>query len=188
MEDLALHILDLIQNSIRAQAERVDLTIEEDEKKDRIVIEIWDDGQGMSEDFCKKVLDPFTTSRKTRRVGLGLPLFSMTANQCEGDLEIDSVPGEYTKVLAYMRLSHWDRPPLGDMPGTIVALLVGNPDLDFKYQHRVNGEEFTLDTTEIREAMGPGYSISDMEILEWIREYMKEGLAEIYGGEDDAQS
>lgn len=186
MEELALHILDLIQNSIRAMASRVELTIEEDTKRDRMEIEIMDNGQGMSKDFCQKALDPFTTSRNTRRVGLGLPLFSMTAKQCEGDLEITSVLGESTRVLVYMKRSHWDRPPLGDMPGTMVALLVGNPDLDLIYRHVFNGEEFTLDTSDIREAIGPNLRLNDMEILEWIRDYLSEGLAEIYGGEEDA--
>lgn len=183
MEELALHILDLIQNSIRAKASRVELTIEEDTNIDRLVIEISDNGHGMSSDFCERVLDPFTTSRDTRRVGLGLPLFSMTARQCEGDLEISSVLGQYTRVTVYMKHSHWDRPPLGDMPGTMVALLVGNPDLELIYCHRFNGEEFTLETQEIKEAIGPDLRINDMEILDWIRDYLREGLAEIYGGE-----
>lgn len=188
MEDLALHILDLIQNSVRAKATRVDLTIEEKLTEDLMRISIWDNGQGMSRDFCQKALDPFTTSRTTRRVGLGLPLFSMTARQCEGDLKLTSLPGEYTHVEVFMKYSHWDRPPLGDMAGTIVALLVGNPQLDFLYQHSFNGATFTLDTREIREAVGPDLQISALEVLDWIREYIQEGLAEIYGGEEDAES
>lgn len=187
MEELALHILDLIQNSIRAQATKVRLTIFEDEVKDKIRITIWDNGEGMSREFCQKALDPFTTSRTTRRVGLGLPLFAMTAKQCEGDLLLTSLPGEYTEVQVFMRRSHWDRPPLGDMAGTLVSLLVGNPDLDFCYQHIYNGEKFTFDTREIQEAVGPDLSINHLEVLEWIRGFIEEGLAEIYGGEEDAE-
>ncbi len=185
MEELALHILDLIQNSLRAEATGVELTIEEDYNADLIRVTINDNGKGMNEEYCSRVLDPFTTTRKTRRVGLGLPLVAMTARQCNGDLKIDSIPEEGTAVSFTMQHSHWDRPPLGDMPQTITALLVGNPQLDLRYRHRVEEEEFVFDTREIRETLGSELEINNLEVLEWIKGYLEENLESLYDGGED---
>ncbi len=119
-----MHVLDAMQNAVEAGATRVHLSIVEDVEKDWMVIELMDNGRGMEQDFANKVLDPFVTSRTTRHVGLGLPLFAAAARRCEGDLHIESAPGKGTRLQASFRLSHWDRAPLGDMPAALLSVLL----------------------------------------------------------------
>ncbi|WP_027338955.1 ATP-binding protein [Halonatronum saccharophilum] len=180
MRELSLHILDIIQNSIAAQASLIKLSIDEEIEEDILGIKISDDGCGMSEEMKEKVLDPFVTSRKTRKVGLGLSLFKAIAEACEGDLELDSKLDQGTEVVAQFKYSHIDRPPLGDMVGTIITLLALNPNLDLIYIHSVDGQEFSFNTRLIRDELG-GLAINNQEILSWIDNYLTEGLKELRG-------
>ena len=156
MEDLSLHILDIVENSIKAKASRVEIKVVEDMAKDLLTIEIKDDGQGIDEETIKKVLDPFFTTRTTRKVGLGLPLLSQAARESGGNVEIASKVGRGTKVKATFGYSHIDRKPLGNMEMTLTTLIAGNPEVDFIYEHKKDELEYRLDTKEIRTRIKSG--------------------------------
>ena len=173
MKELSLNILDLVQNSITAGAGRVTVTVTESEADDRLSVGIENDGCGMEEDFLRRVTDPFTTTRTTRRVGMGIPLFKMEAEMAGGSFEITSRPGEGTRLSASFQLSHLDTPPLGDMAGTVAAIVQSTPDMELYYEHRTDTGEFLFSTAEIREALG-GVSLSEPAVVEWIGEYVRE--------------
>jgi anti-sigma regulatory factor (Ser/Thr protein kinase) len=174
MEELALHILDIAQNSIRAGARNVIVTVEEDAEADTITIVIIDDGSGMDEETVRKLADPFFTTRDTRDVGLGIPLFAQTAEMCGGNVEIDSEPGRGTTVTARFRLNHIDRPPLGDMAATVWALITLNPKVEFEYSHARDGAEFVVDTAEIKEFLGVR-KLSSPRMAKYLKEYLAAG-------------
>ncbi|HIS03898.1 MAG TPA: ATP-binding protein [Candidatus Pullichristensenella avicola] len=179
MPELALHILDLVQNSVSAGATRVTVTIVYNTQQDTLTIAIEDDGKGMTPELLERVESPFTTTRTTRKVGLGIPLFKQLAQMCEGSLTIDSAVGKGTKTQACFRASHMDLPPLGDVRGTIETLVIANPERpDFCFIYRVDGEEFVFDTAVVREALG-GLPLNEPEIVEWIGQYVAEGIGEV---------
>ncbi|MHC4520617.1 MAG: ATP-binding protein [Planctomycetota bacterium] len=149
MEDLSLHILDIAENSIAAEAKRIEVRIEEDQVKDLLTIEIKDDGRGMDEETLRRVLDPFFTTRTTRRVGLGLPLLAQASRESDGTIEIDSNPGQGTAVKATFRYRHLDRKPLGNIHETIQTLVAGHPEIDFLFEHTRDGSRYSFDTREI---------------------------------------
>lgn len=140
MEDLSLHVLDVVENSVAAAAKEIAILIREESASDRLSLEIRDDGRGMDAETCEKALDPFFTTRTTRRIGLGLPLLAQAARESGGDLEVESQPGGGTVVRAVFRLSHPDRKPLGDIGATLGAILAGRPELDLRFEHEVDGE------------------------------------------------
>ncbi|MFH1012083.1 MAG: ATP-binding protein [bacterium] len=146
MEDLSLHILDIVENSIDAGARRIQIEICEDSKQDLLSIEIADDGKGMDEGTLKKALDPFFTTKTIRKVGLGLSLFQEAARQANGDLLIQSKVGQGTTLRATFQHSHVDRKPLGDMGKTLMTLLIGHPTIGLRYLHRRDGRDYELDT------------------------------------------
>ena len=181
MLELALHILDIAENSVRAGARTVSISIEENRSKDRLAIVIGDDGMGMDETTLKRALDPFYTTKKVRRVGLGLPMLSEAAAAAGGKFEIASRVGEGTCVTAEFQLRHIDRQPLGDVSGVIVTLIAGNPCIDFVYRHQCEDRIFTMDTREIKRNIG-NVPINHREVLKFIRQYIKEGLHDIQSG------
>jgi len=148
MEDLSLHILDIAENSISASAKRIEIRINEDQAQDLLTIEIKDNGKGMDEQALQKVLDPFFTTRKTRKVGLGLSLLAQAARQSDGRIEINSGPGKGTTVKAVFRFSHPDRKPVGDIPETIRTLVAGHAGIDFLYEHKKDDLIYRFDTGE----------------------------------------
>jgi len=148
MEDLSLHILDIVENSIAASASRVEIRVEEDRASDLLTIEITDDGKGMDEEALRNALDPFFTTRTTRKVGLGLPLLGQAARDTGGDIQISSRPGEGTTVRASFRLSHPDCKPMGDIAQTIRTLVAGHPQVDFIYEHKEGESTYRFDTRE----------------------------------------
>jgi anti-sigma regulatory factor (Ser/Thr protein kinase) len=180
MRELALHILDLLQNTIEAGATQVQLHIHEDLDADRLSITVQDNGRGMDSDSARRALDPFFTTRTTRHVGLGLPLLAAAARRCEGDLSVESVPKQGTTVTATFRHSHLDRAPLGAMAPTLLAfLLSGNgrqPQL--RFQHQVNDHSFTLDTAAIEAEMGE-IPLSYPPLRDWLYDYINEGEAAV---------
>lgn len=178
MLELSLHILDIVENSTRAGAQNVYITILEDTKKDTLTIEIKDNGSGMSEDALKKVLDPFYTTKTVRNVGLGLPMLAQATERTEGHFIIESKGGEGTRVAAEFTLSHIDRQPLGDIASTLVTLIAGNPDVDFIYRHQHNDREYVLDTKDVKKEIDD-VPINHVEVLRFIREHVQEGLMEI---------
>ena len=178
MMELSLHILDIAENSVRAEAHRVDIAITEDQHTDRLTLEIRDDGKGMTEDDRRRALDPFYTTKKIRRVGLGLPMLAQAAEKTGGCLEIESKPAAGTAVTVVFGLSHIDRQPLGDLPGTMVTLIMGNPDIHFVYRHCRNGRVYMLDTDDIRREI-EDVPINHIEVLKFIRQHLEDGLSEI---------
>ena len=148
MEDLSLHILDIAENSISASAKRIEIRICEDQAEDLLTIEIKDDGRGMDEQALQKALDPFFTTRTTRKVGLGLSLLAQAARQSDGRIELSSGPDKGTVVKAVFRFSHIDRKPIGDIYETIRTLVAGHPGVDFLYEHKKNGSVYCFDTRE----------------------------------------
>lgn len=175
MKELSLHILDIAKNSVKAKASLIEIIITEDEEKNLLSIGINDNGCGMSEEFLKRVRDPFSTTRTTRKVGMGIPLFEAASMQCNGSLDITSEVGVGTKVIATFEHNHIDRAPLGDMAGTMKTLVWGSPEIDFLYRHIKNGQEFVMDTREIRNVLG-GVPLDNPEVLAWLDEYIREGL------------
>ncbi|MDH5203770.1 MAG: ATP-binding protein [Nitrospirota bacterium] len=178
MEDLSLHILDVVENSITAGANRIEIRILEDLKNDIFSVEIKDNGKGMNEDILKNVTDPFCTTRTTRRVGLGLSFLSQSAKEAGGDLTVASKEGEGTVVYACFKHSHIDRKPLGNIVDTLITLIAGSPDIDFFYEHRRNGNIYSLDTKEIKAEL-EGIPLNSPAVIKIIREDIKNGLKDL---------
>ncbi|HHU92194.1 MAG TPA: ATP-binding protein [Halanaerobiaceae bacterium] len=182
MRELSLHILDIVQNSISATASLINIYINENLEGDLLTIKIRDNGRGIPEEQLLHITDPFYTTRTTREVGLGLSLFRQTARRSGGGLEIKSQIGAGTEVTAFFAHSHIDRPPMGDIKGTLLTLIALNPDLDFTYQHLYRDREFFLDTRVIKEEL-EGIEINQQAVLDWLGEFIKKGLEDLYGGE-----
>ncbi len=180
MRELSLHILDIAQNSIKAEAGCLRIVVIEDLGLDKLTIKIKDDGIGMDSETVSKVIDPFYTTRTTRKVGLGIPLFKTLAEQCEGYFDIKSHLGGGTEITAVFKHSHIDRVPLGNMPDTIVTIINACDRMDMVYTHTYNGLTFTLNTREIKKLLD-GVPISNLDVITWLREYIYEGLNEIMG-------
>lgn len=159
MKELSLNILDIAKNSVTAGASRIEITVTE--MPSRLTISVRDNGCGMTAEFVAQVTDPFTTTRTTRKVGLGIPLLQMEARMAGGDLSIESAVGQGTTVTAWFDPRNIDMPPLGDLSSSVVTLIQGSPDIDFLFAHQVGEERYTLDTREIREIMG-GISLASL--------------------------
>ncbi len=178
MLELALHILDIAENSVRARAKTVFIEITEDHGKDALSIVIRDDGTGMSKAVLEKAMDPFFTTKKVRKIGLGLPMLAEAAQRAGGRFAIESREGMGTRVSAEFQLSHIDRQPLGDVTGVLTALIAGNAGVDILFRHRCGDRVFDLDTKAIRREIGE-IPIQQGEVLKWVRQYIQEGLIEI---------
>lgn len=181
MPEISLNILDIAENSTRAGASLVSITVDADTDEDRLTVVIEDNGCGMTEEQVSHVTDPFFTTRTTRKVGLGVPFFKYAAESTGGSFSIQSHPGEGTAVTAVFALSHIDRMPLGDITATIHTLVVYHPDTDFLYTYRYNGRSFTLDTREFREVLG-NIPFSAPEVSSYIMDYLTENKLETDGG------
>ncbi len=149
MKDLSLHILDIVENSIRAQATRVEISVVEDEQRDVLELVIKDNGKGMEQEMTSRVAQPFFTTKPGRRIGMGLALLAQATKEANGELEISSMPGGGTRIKATFRYSHPDRKPLGDIRVTLETLIAGNPNVDFIYEYRKGLEVTRLDTREV---------------------------------------
>jgi anti-sigma regulatory factor (Ser/Thr protein kinase) len=175
VRELALHILDILQNTVEAGATRVSLTIDEDSQADRMTVEITDNGRGMDAATLAKVVDPFYTSRKTRNVGLGLPLWAAAAERAGGRMTLQSQPGAGTTVRATFQRSHPDRQPLGDIPGTLLTFLLAEGSPNLRYAHRAAGGAFEFDTADIRQELGEGLTFGHPAVRQWLGEFLREG-------------
>jgi hypothetical protein len=173
MEDLSLHILDIAENSVAAQASKIEIRLVEDKKKDLLTVEVIDNGIGMDEETQKRALDPFFTSKKVRRFGLGLSLLSESAKAANGHLSIKSKRGKGTKIRADFQYSHIDRKPLGDIGQTIITLVMANPNTDIIYVHKKDGHEYSLDTRKIK-AQLKDIPINSLDGIRMIREHLIE--------------
>ena len=181
MRELSLNVMDVAQNSVRAEATLVRISVTESDREDRLTIVIADNGYGMTDEQVQQVIDPFFTTRTTRKVGLGVPLFKLSAEQTGGSFDIQSEKGVGTTTTASYVKSHVDMTPLGDINDTIKILIQCNPDIDFVYTCTTDAGSFTLDTRELREVLGD-VALDTPDVLEWIADYLEENTKSIYGG------
>ena len=178
MRELALNILDIVENSVKAEAKNVLISVVAEDNLLTIVIK--DDGKGMDEEFLKKVTDPFTTTRTTRKVGMGIPLFKMAAEMAGGEFHITSTKGVGTTVTATFVLDHIDRVPLGDLAETMVTLLNDDFPTDYLLKVSVDGNEYEFDTKELREQLD-GVPVNEPEILLFVKDMINENITHIGG-------
>lgn len=180
MEELSLHLLDLIQNSVKAGASLIEIIITE--KAGLLTIELNDNGCGMSEEFLQKVESPFTTTRTTRKVGLGIPLFKQAALMAGGDFGIISRQGEGTRIKASFEINNIDRAPMGDLAGTILGQVLSTPVTpDYRLLYAVEDASFEFDTREIRRQL-EGVPLDAPDVIAWMKDYLEEGIRELNGG------
>ena len=183
MRELSLHILDIIENSRRANSDLIKIEILEMPDSNLLKIIIEDNGSGISSKKLKEIDDPFVTSRTTRDVGLGISLFKSAAESCGGGLDIKSQIGEGTEVEVDFEYNHIDRAPLGDITTTLSNFIAANgEEVDIVYQHQYQDNSFNFDSREIKSELDD-VSIQSRQVTAWIREYIGENLEEIRGGE-----
>ena len=182
MKELSLNILDITYNSVKAKADKIEIFVSEKESENLVEITIRDNGCGMDEGVLNRVTDPFVTTRTTRKVGLGIPLFKQSAEDADGTFSIHSKVGEGTEVYASFRLDHLDRAPIGDMSSTLTSLIQANDRIHFVYTHTTDLGTFVLDTDELHAQLGDEIPLSEPAVLNWIGEYINENLEDIQGG------
>ncbi len=178
MRELALNILDIVENSVKANATLIEIDVSA--KDNLLTVSVKDNGKGMSEEFLSKVTDPYTTTRTTRKVGLGLPLLKMEAEMSGGRFSISSKLGVGTVVTTDFQIDHIDRPPLGDLGETMSTLLSGEDSVDYVLTYSVNDVGFTLDTRELKAELD-GVPISEPEVLLFVKNYIRENISQIGG-------
>lgn len=184
MKEISLNILDIVENSVRAKAKLTEIIIEETDETLKLMIN--DNGCGMSEEQVNGVVNPFFTTRTTRKVGLGIPLLKLSAEQTGGSFKISSVSEEVdaqnhgTKVETLFLKNSIDFTPLGDIVSTIITLIQGHPESDFFFKHTYNNKnEVLLDTRELREQL-EDIPLNTFEIIKWVEEYLKEQYSSLY--------
>ncbi len=178
MNDLSLHLLDIVQNSISAGATLITILLDEQPGQDTLSLSISDNGKGMTAEQVRHVTDPYFTSRTTRKVGLGIPLFKQSAEMSGGSLTISSEPGRGTTITALFGLKHIDRLPVGNMANAVILLVSSNPLIDFIYTYRFEDHEYIFDTREVREAL-EGTPLNDPQIIKYLEEMIAENMADI---------
>jgi len=183
MREISLHLLDIAENSVAAGALNIRIEVHEDIKNDILQASVEDDGRGMDTETAKSVLDPFYTTRTTRKVGLGIPLLKLAAEQSQGGLGLVSEPGKGTRVEVTFRHSHIDRMPLGDLASTFLAVLVAYPHIHWIFNYRATqpdgqSNEFAFDDTELKAELG-GLPMTEPEILSFVRRMLEEGIGAI---------
>lgn len=182
MKELSEHILDIAQNSVAAGAAHISILLTEDQSHCLTVV-IQDDGCGMTPEVLARVADPFTTSRTTRKVGLGIPLYRMVAELTGGSVELQSTQGVGTTVTAVFHTDHLDCPPLGSIAQVVALLIQGNPHIDVTYRHTTPRGQAELLTTELRSALGEEISLAEPELFLWIQDYINEQEAQLEGAD-----
>lgn len=178
LPEISLNVLDIAQNSIKAGATLVEIVVEKKTEEQIMNLMINDDGCGMDEEQLERVIDPFFTSRSTRKIGLGVPFLKQAAEASGGSFRISSEVNVGTRVFASFHTDHIDCMPLGDINSTIFSLVTTNEELNFVYTYRVDQKEFTLDTREIREILGD-VSFQNGEVSSFLREYLSENQLEV---------
>lgn len=178
MREIALHLLDIAENSVAAHARTITLTITEDLENDRLVLVVQDDGKGMNPGLVARLGDPFVTSRTTRQVGLGIPFLKAAAEACNGGLHITSTVGQGTCLEAVFQRSHIDRMPLGDLAGTLLTLIVAYPHVRWKVTYRADGAAFVFDSEPICQVLGE-VPLTEPAVLGLVRKMLEQGIAEV---------
>ena len=176
MNDLSMHILDIIQNSLSAGASLIELDVWEDAANNLLTITIKDNGKGMTPEQVARVTDPFFTSRTTRKVGMGLPLYRQTAEQSGGAIKVESEVGVGTSVTATFVYDHIDRPPMGNLPNAVVLMMSANPDHLFRFTYQYNDKAYSINTHEINDALD-GMPIHDVQVIKMIQQIIEENMA-----------
>lgn len=180
MRELSLHLLDIAENSVAANASQITIIVLEDSQKDLLQMSVQDNGKGMDAETVKHVVDPFFTSRTTRKVGLGIPLLKEAAEACNGALTLQSEKGIGTRLDVQFQRSHIDRMPLGNLSDTFLQLLVMNPAIHWIFQYRVDDRSFDLDYAEIRDAL-EGVPMTEPPVLNYLREMVETGIRDVSG-------
>lgn len=178
MKDLSSHILDIVQNSIRAKAGLISIEMDERPDKNEFEIVITDDGSGMTKEQVQLATDPFYTSRTTRKVGLGLSLLKQNAEMTGGNFKLKSEPGKGTKVTAVFGLCHIDRPAMGDLTGTLLILICSPGNADYIFLYRTSSGEFKLDTREIKQTL-ENVPVTHPDVRTFLKEMIRENLEQI---------
>jgi hypothetical protein len=186
MRELSLHILDALENSLEAGATLIELTIEENLAADRLAITIRDNGRGMGEDQLARIFDPFFTTRSTRHVGLGIPLFKAATERCNGDLTIDSRLSEGTTLRATFQHSHIDRAPLGNITGTLLAVILSG-SCDLRYVHRLDGRTFEFSTEDVRNELSD-IPLTHPAVRKWLKDFIDEGEESLQQREENRRA
>jgi len=181
LRDISLHILDLAQNSVTAGAEKIEIVIDCDENSEFLTLSIKDNGCGMTAEFLASVTDPFTTSRTTRKVGMGIPFFKLACEQAGGEFSIYSVMNEGTELKGSLEVENIDRLPIGDVGDTVAFLISSSPQTRFLLTLKSLNGDFCFDTEAVKEEIGE-VPITEYEILQWIKEYINENVQIIFGG------
>lgn len=183
MREIALHLLDIAENSAAAESKNISLHVHEDLFQDRLSTSVIDDGRGMDAQTVEQVQDPFYTSRTTRSVGLGIPLLKSAAEMADGSFGLQSEPGRGTWVEAEFRHSHIDRMPLGDLSSTFLTLLISHPQIDWTFLYRVTDKnnqshDFLFESAELKSELGD-VSLTEPEVLTFLRSIFEEGIETI---------
>ena len=180
MREIALHLLDIAENSVAAESRNISIHVHEDLFHDRLSASVIDDGRGMDAETAQHVQDPFYTTRTTRNVGLGIPLLKLAAEMAEGSFSLQSEPGKGAWVEAEFRHSHIDRMPLGDLASTYLTLLISHPQIDWTFLYRVTDknehrQDFLFESAELKSQLGD-ISLTEPEVLTFLRGIFEEGI------------
>lgn len=178
MRELSLNVLDIAQNSVSANASLIEIELIENSKTNDLLIGVYDNGKGMTKEQVESVRDPFFTTRTTRKVGMGIPLFKFAAEMTGGSLEIESEVGVGTRVRAYFKTDHLDFTPIGDMTSTMISLITMNLHIDFLYRRKLDDREFTVDTRQLKEILGD-VPLNEPSIAMWITDYINENTKQL---------
>lgn len=184
MKEIALHLLDLAENSVSAGASAIEIAVTENQAFDRLTVAVQDNGRGMDPEIARQLGDPFYTTRTTRKVGLGIPLFQAAAEACNGGFSVSSSPGHGTRVQANFQLSHIDRMPLGDLPGTALALLIAHPEINWRFVYQLTPgdgsplHEFVFDDAPIKEILA-GVPLCEPDVLAYLRQSLNDGFTAV---------
>ena len=175
MKELSLHILDIAENSVNADADKIEISVIENINNDSLSIIIKDNGKGMDADTVRRITDPFVTSRTTRKIGLGIPFLKAAAEACQGNLQIKSQPGVGTDIQVTFQRSHIDRMPLGDIQTTFLNLLIGYPHINWVFKYQVNEKIFEMDDRPIKETLD-GIPLSEPSVINYLKELLSKGI------------
>ena len=183
MREIALHLLDIAENSAAAESKNISVHVQEDLVHDRLMASVIDDGRGMDAATVEQVQDPFYTTRTTRSVGLGIPLLKLAAEQAEGSFSLESNPGKGAWVEAEFRHGHIDRMPLGDLSATFLTLLISHPQVDWTFLYRVtsgntDSREFLFESADLKREL-EDISLTEPEVLTFLRSLFEEGIEEV---------
>lgn len=185
MRDLSLHILDIVQNSIKAKASKISIVLKHEyilsHDKNMLKLIIADNGTGMEYELLNRAEDPFMTTRISRRVGLGIPLLKEAALKCDGEFKLSSQKDAGTEISAAFPIDHIDRLPMGDVGETMITLISSNPEIHFMLFLESERGSFGLDTREVAESL-KGVIITEYTVINWLKEYIDDGIKNIFGG------